>query len=409
MAGKTKTVRMNRALLVRALPHALWNAAENARVGTRITQASCLSCKAGAFCAVHEIYWPIRDDISGQYLAIALNDADKVSYAANPDDRNDEVQRMKTSFARYVRRQLNISSDRLADDKLAAMQARLISVTKSDYEADVLEVRRGKQLQRAYLNAVGKESCMTGRDRQPLTALYAANPDQVGLAVFAPNGREYRALLWETEDGRKYLDRIYPADGHADYYAFLRWADLNKIHRYDDSKVPNILTVVLPNGVHEKYPFLDSMWKMQWVDGVPGGLRLRIGKTLPTAKEERDHWPLYIKENTLRDRNNEPVPCRGCSKAFPKEQLLEKPDGQYCPGCVAKLTRKCCECGVEAWGGTMPSIVSGDAKKPRIDICDGCFKAAALCTYCGEHWVAKYVNSDGHCRECAPYAKAETR
>src|SRR5690606_15960865 len=51
-------------------------------------------------------------------------------------------------------------------------------------------------------------SCMTGGHDGP--RLYAENPDKVAVVAVYRNGYPHgRALLWTTDDGEKFLDRIY--------------------------------------------------------------------------------------------------------------------------------------------------------------------------------------------------------
>lgn len=406
--AKAKTVRANRVRLINALPCALWATDERTKIKTRLAKDKCLNCRNNRFCLAHELYWPLRDDELGHFLAIALDSPDKVSYAAKAVHKSDEVKRMKLSFARYVRRQLGISAERLPDDILAAIQARLIAITQVDFGEDVLVIKRGDELCKAYNACTGVASCMTGPERLPLRALYRANPAVVGLVVFKPHERTYRALLWECEDGKQLLDRIYPADGSADYVALVRWARNNKILVSGNDAISK-LVVRLPNGNVDKYPYLDTFRYGAWGDDAKTVLRLRPGRDMDlTDGYRRQHWPLYIESNILHDLNNKPVPCAHCRQNFPKDKLVDGPDERkYCPECMAILHQVCGSCGHQAWHTDMLSIVAGEGTTPRVPVCKACHAKAVACKWCGEHWPAKFVNADMYCRECATYAPKE--
>jgi hypothetical protein len=63
----------------------------------------------------------------------------------------------------------------------------------------------------------GPDSCMKGEN---YVDFYSENPEKVGLLKIMKWGKYYgRALLWNLDDGRKLLDRIYPSDGghHVSY------------------------------------------------------------------------------------------------------------------------------------------------------------------------------------------------
>ena len=408
-----QTVRANRAKLLRALPHALWGANEDDRsIKKKSFRATCLRCKHEGFCLMHDVYWTIRDDAESHYLAIALNDANKVSFASKKPDKNDEVRRVKLTFARYIRRQLGITEINISDAMLAEMQARLVAATKADFEAGVVRILRGEEVRAAYREALGFASCMTGPERTKLLDMYVQNPDHVGLLVFEPkSGLQYRALIWELDNGKRYLDRIYPSDKSVGVTQLVRWAKLHGVYAFNSANVNSMPApiVTLPNGLVGKYPYLDTFRYGRWADESEKSITWRSGMGSPILSdpERRKHWPLYVDGNTLQDLSNAPIPCAKCRKPFIPKQLRDGPDHlKYCSTCMELCYPKCVSCGKTHWYTDMDSVID---MRGRVSMCKACAKASSIaCVNCLELWVREELIADSKmCPHCDRYCKQQ--
>jgi len=144
-------------------------------------------------------------DMTGQFLSISQDDESKISYANDKRFKYDNQRRTKTSFQRYVRRQMGISKDIITDQELDEIKWAVFGSAGAKPKFKTL---KGEDIVAAYSDEIGGSSCMTGDDSDKVQ-IYADN-DNVSLLVC---NNQYRALLWECDDGTKVLDRIYPNAG----------------------------------------------------------------------------------------------------------------------------------------------------------------------------------------------------
>lgn len=130
------------------------------------------------------------------------------------------------------------------------------------------EVVTGGDLVAAY--NTGPKSCMRGRTSQQ--ALYSSNPDKVALVKIMHQGvYKGRALLWTLDDGRKFLDRIYPGNDIMAGWMRARaqeqgweYKKLDSIGGDVSSETPLICTLAHPR--NRRIPYLDTMNKLWAVD-----------------------------------------------------------------------------------------------------------------------------------------------
>lgn len=87
-----------------------------------------------------------------------------------------------------------------------------------------IEIHRGAALANAYANGCwGHTSCMTGKANVHKIRVYQINPQVVGLAQILKADRTIaRTLIWGTEDGPKFYDRIYSLTSADDAAAAMR-------------------------------------------------------------------------------------------------------------------------------------------------------------------------------------------
>jgi len=120
-------------------------------------------------------------------------------------------------------------------------------------------------LQDRYLKEGGSlnNSCMRYKETQPRVKIYDRYPDKISLAILLTKDGEKlkgRAVVWKTDSGELYMDRIYTVKSH-DVYKFTEFAKDNKMLIRDETKKK--LTVTLPNEDNSdiNFPYLDSFSK----------------------------------------------------------------------------------------------------------------------------------------------------
>ena len=138
---------------------------------------------------------------------VSRDDPTKVAYL--PNKEADKYRR--TSWTKFLRA-LRAAGLQLSDSEIEVAQAYLS--TAFDMSSYSHKILTGEDLYDVYDNGEFGRSCMTGGHDGP--RLYAENPDKVAVVAVYRNGYPHgRALLWTTDDGEKFLDRIYPTDGNA--------------------------------------------------------------------------------------------------------------------------------------------------------------------------------------------------
>lgn len=209
----------------------------------------------------------IIEDDKGHYLSLSQEQPKKISYASVIEHKFDNVKRTRSSIGRYLKRNYSKFSSNVTDEEmrnLTNIWGRMVSNMKNGVES-LVKIIHGNKITRAYGKRIGCGSCMTGEDAS-LVILYEMNPEKVGMLIFGED--EARAILWETDQGDKVLDRIYPNDGyHID--VIRDWCELKGIKMRSHQGYPesdHILfdgekeyTVTLDIGeVEDVYPYMDS-------------------------------------------------------------------------------------------------------------------------------------------------------
>lgn len=171
----------------------------------------------------------LRKDNIKQFLSLSQEDKRKVSYAKVPKDKYDNKHRIKTTLAKYIRRQLDITLETLDDHVLNTFVSYVFAELCLLFDINKrIQILSGDDIKDFYCNSDSCcHSCMTGEDFWK-TDLYAKNPDKVKLIVL---DNTVRALLWTCDDGIQVLDRIYPSN-HCSVLELIAWAkDKNIITR----------------------------------------------------------------------------------------------------------------------------------------------------------------------------------
>jgi len=164
-----------------------------------------------------DIIYMIRQDTDAM-LAYSTFSPVSVSYSTRPEYKYDNKRRLRTSLQRYLNRKYSAYILKVPDHCIDKY-VQCVFINRQTYNMEFLS---GEDVQEAYNNGWGGESCMTG-DRS-LTQLYGNNPEVVRMMILKWSKENWstfedkvlaRALVWKVGVGENdyYMDRIYPNDG----------------------------------------------------------------------------------------------------------------------------------------------------------------------------------------------------
>jgi hypothetical protein len=129
---------------------------------------------------IKEIITTIRENKNNHFLSISQEINSRVSYTQIPNNKYDNNKRIRTTFRRYIRRQLKIPSDKFSDKALFELGRTVAGKTVSHDKLDErIEILEGDDIEEHY-RKTDTESCMTG-DSAWKVEIYADNPDKVNL------------------------------------------------------------------------------------------------------------------------------------------------------------------------------------------------------------------------------------
>lgn len=111
----------------------------------------------------------------------------------------------------------------IIEENLALISELWGEIARLELDVFTFEVVTGDAIVHAY--RTGPHSCMAGANAEQ-TALYAHNPESVGLVKISQGGEDMgRALVWTAVDGTRLLDRVYPSDGGSHAVKVREWAE----------------------------------------------------------------------------------------------------------------------------------------------------------------------------------------
>jgi len=278
------------------------------------------------------------------YVSISVDDASRISYARRADHRFDTKRRVKTSWQRYITRQLPEEiAEELNHKALDLFVSKWQALSDPADTSDFVQ-HRGRHLERIYESEIGGHSCMTGEDASPYIQMYVNNPDVFSVLVYTdPDDDDViqafkaRALITKTDSGTIVMDRIYPNSGsHIELF-------------YNHAKQQG--WVYRP---HHGYPECDPEEPGEWprVD-VSDSAQYYVTVKTPSYMPYMDTWHFGDTDNDVTAMTNyssDSTPysfssTEGDSDAFPRYQC------QYCETIITyhayNEERACPDCAVE--------------------------------------------------------------
>lgn len=364
----------------------------------------------------------IRSDARHDQLAPSKDKEGYVAYTVKPWNPFDNSTRVRTTFRRYVRRQMGVDTNTLSDKALEEL-GRLVSRGTLCEECIACRIRicQGEEIVNWYGKGIAG-SCMTGSNAWKVELL-AKNPDKVRLVIL---DESVRALLWTCDDGMVVLDRVYPSD--CDGVVLLQeWAAARGYaYRESDKYCPG--QVLLSDGkIHQVtlrkavnvYPCLDT-----FAYGRISGDRIVV------SNDEAFGEITFHATNGLHCGLR---PCKACGLPLLQSEVYMATDEAYCEGCYrahfftcaechstehmnnqirVNSTRYCWLCAEKLFvkcfrcGGYFPDdqLLTVKIEGDSVRLCSQCRPQYAQCQTCGNHFCTEYtVNWDGvvRCLDCA--------
>lgn len=333
-----------------------------------------------------------------------------ISFADKPEHKYDTNKRKLQKLGRFLGKRLGMRPEESGAIVSAVMAA-------AGYTTDDFEILRGDAVEDAYEQEVGGHSCMTGCNH-PYVRVYAENPDKVGLLVWRKN--EARALIWTTDDGKKFIDRVYPSSGQAitafQIYAENKNARIRDGHSFEHSTDKNVV-VTVKNASNGAWPFMDTL--VRQYDNGDGTSTLSChpihGRTCDAHLDYQDGGPGYegncycecdycghqvdeYDSYTCQDMiicdtcwSEHVTTCEHCQESYFTDGMKVTHDSTHlCETCYHDVATGCVECDEmyydsslgNRWGPEgmlMHELPCGDR------VCDDCFSDNYIeCPDCGE-------------------------
>lgn len=334
-----------------------------------------------------ELHERIASDERSHYVAYSQDVDGMVSYAKRPADVFYTERRVRTSFARYLSRRLNIDVNGFQKQCEAISAVNGFNgeafVIRSDV-AEVYDMLRRK--------GIDRNGCMR---ENPNGCLSFYEENGVPVLVFKEVAR---ALLWTKEDGSKFLDRIYPNEGaHTPHYR--EYCETHGIemrsHQYlpepNSPDTDGSITVDASGAI----PYMDT-FRYATVLGETHETELRAHRTEGEPKILLND----IYGGTIQSSMAEMVTCDICDSEFDSDD----PDRgtvdneAACPDCYSDSSY-CDRCHINR---------SGDfATIDGYYTCDSCTEEAYACEVCDTfsfRGMTDVEMQDGrtvtHCSDC---------
>jgi len=259
---------------------------------------------------IAKILLDIDSESDINYLDVSNTDPFRISYITN-----DRIEQLKEEYKdknigelvwkkrRYHAKPGKIITKLLGEKTSSVDIEKFTNLYKAIIEKSSTQFRilNGKEMAKFYHYSFYEEvsgslgqSCMKYDQSQRLLDLYTNNTNIRMLVVHSKNDVDKivaRALLWETVDGHKIMDRVYTTD---QYYEsiFNEWAKEHKYYRkrtntwYDtinfidsnDNQIEIKSHIIIENYRNILYPYLDTF---KWLDYSNGKLYNYLPTNLP--------------------------------------------------------------------------------------------------------------------------------
>lgn len=223
-----------------------------------------------------------RSDIKTNYNLLGPGDSsDKILYL---QDR--QYQRFKetgvdvstrtkidSNVGRLVRSILNDNGIKFTEPQVEEFVNAYKAAWNKIYNPRDFDIVKGEEIKFWYLSdnyyrggqsSLGS-SCMRGANKNDRLGIYTENPDRVSMMIFTDYepGSDVkkllaRALIWKTDDGSIYCDRIY-SNSDEIFTECKSWLKSKYPDAIYHSESPRKVVVTLKRVLFDKYPYVDSL------------------------------------------------------------------------------------------------------------------------------------------------------
>lgn len=180
----------------------------------------------------------------------------------------------ETNIGRFVRNILSSNEVKFTEQQIEEFANAYKAAWNRKYAPKEFSIVKGEMIKFWYLESnyyhggtstLGN-SCMRHERKNPWLSIYTENPDKVSLMILTdyPDDDKdrklvARALIWKTDDGGIYCDRIYynAPDIHIECQKWLK-AKYPDAYFYGESH--GAIKVTLKNVEYKNYPYVDSLY-----------------------------------------------------------------------------------------------------------------------------------------------------
>ena len=353
-------------------------------------------------------------------LGRSSDNEEMVSYSDKDNQRYHYGRRTKTTLGRFLSRKMGIgeTSTYFTANVFAALNG----------ESTRFKVIKGDAIKQAYRDCVGGTSCMTGGCSE-YVLLYAENSDKISMLTYVNGDKTCRALLWDCDDGIRYMDRIYPDDCGNHIQLFREWANRNNydFRRYqgaphDDcvyTHQENTLSVSLKAPSNGYYPYMDTFC---WGDSA-GNFRSESEDAERIFNCTGGGWSnsgtycvcceeYYHEGNMIYSRGDDAhicqdcydehyFTCNHCNNVFGSDDC-HGDEECLCRSCFEDLYRECDCCNDFVRRNTVTETAD------ESYVCITCTEEYyACCPECDELYHFDDLNEDSICKYCAVLIEEE--
>lgn len=323
--------------------------------------------------------------------------------------------RMKIKIGRFFTKKLQLNSGYLND---VAIQRISTTVSMKLWPNIETELVNGNAITKAYENAVGSTSCMTG-DYADYTRLYESNPSRFQMLIMRYGNNSARAIVHKLDNGKYLLDRVY-SDCEDLKTMMINYAiDHNWYYRKsggsvccDDTNELIVSGLCYSDG---EVPYMDTLTEY----------------TLNSSKMDIMYsggdGTLDSTEGEIENRNC----CENCGDTMRDDDAYFVNDYAYCEDCYCENFFSCDHCGESCRNDDSVHIENKDIyvcqycadnnysqcedcndyyskdglfmTHYRQYVCESCLENYVCCDDCGEYFTSDDMGDDNdYCKDCQP-------
>lgn len=206
-----------------------------------------------------KIVMHLGTDANG-FVGFSLDNPLHVAYSPDGVDKYDYNRRRNTKLGRYIQR--NISEEERKNVSDALLDKFVCAVMKHNVDDECFSLVSGNSIIAKYRAEWGDSSCMTYSDSP--VEMYSEN-DCCQMLCYRNGDIQGRAILWTLRNGKRVLDRIYPADSHV-VAAMRDYAVKNDIVYRVSTSLPKGTVELSDGGKYEievscstgRWPYMDT-------------------------------------------------------------------------------------------------------------------------------------------------------